>query len=85
MDGTEELVVRWTRFLDGDDGNFSGANCVWVTPYEVFSAPDGREWCVGWDQGGDIGLDGYEQCFVLNNFPLLADKLSGKPTFGGNQ
>ena len=50
-----------------------------MTPYEWFSAADGRDWCVPFEQ--DAGntdqqrawaLTGEEQAFVLSNFELFA-------------
>jgi hypothetical protein len=73
----EEETLQFTRFLDGDSDNFDDANTVWVTPYEWFTAEDGGEWCVEFEQGGEIGLSGDEQAFVLNNFALLASHFAG--------
>jgi hypothetical protein len=50
-----------------------------VTPYEWFSAADGRDWCVPFEQGAGNtdqqrawALTGEEQAFVLSNFELFA-------------
>ena len=76
----EQPPLMFPRFLDGCDYNFSATNCIWVTPYEWFSAPDGHEWCVPFEQksstqGGadDISLTTDEAQFVLNNFEALAE------------
>ena len=78
-DGTQPPIT-FKRFLDGDIHNFKGDNAVWVSPYEWFSAPDGRDWCVPFtqefsSQGGaeDISLTPDEEAFVLNNFAILAE------------
>eukprot|EP01046_Picozoa_sp_COSAG06_P071190 COSAG06_NODE_20254_length_802_cov_1.773826_2_plen_117_part_00 len=74
----EQPPITFSRFLDGDEGNFMGDNCIEVTPYEWFSAPDGRDWCVPFAQdkgaspAGDISLTGEEVAFVWNNFDALA-------------
>eukprot|EP01043_Picozoa_sp_COSAG02_P053820 COSAG02_NODE_6000_length_3883_cov_1.367336_5_plen_179_part_00 len=50
-----------------------------VTPYEWFSAPDGRDWVVPFTQRftapgvEDISLTPGEEAFVLNNFATLAE------------
>eukprot|EP01047_Picozoa_sp_COSAG01_P035522 COSAG01_NODE_2733_length_7167_cov_48.846067_3_plen_161_part_00 len=80
----EEETLQFTRFLDGDSDNFDATNTVWVTPYEWFTAEDGGRWCVPFAQGGEIGLSGDEQAFVLNNFALLASHFAGlKRRYGG--
>jgi hypothetical protein len=72
--------IKFTRFLDGDEHNFTADNCIEVSPYEWFSAPDGHGWCVTFaqafsSQGGaeDISLTPDEEAFVLNNFAILAE------------
>ena len=76
----EQPPITFVRFLDGCDYNFLDGNCIKVTPYEWFSAPDGRDWCVPFaqafsSQGGaeDISLTGEEEAFVLNNFAAFAE------------
>ena len=50
-----------------------------VTPYEWFSAPDGRDWVVPFTQRftppgvEDISLTPDEEAFVLDNFATLAE------------
>ena len=75
----EQPPIKFTRFLDGDEHNFTADNCIEVSPYEWFSAPDGHGWCVTFAQafsaqGGadDISLTGEEVAFVVNNFEALA-------------
>lgn len=75
----EQPPIMFYRFLDGCDYNFLANNCVAVTPYEWFSAPDGRDWCVPFtqefsSQSGlkDISLTDEEEAFVRNNFEALA-------------
>ena len=79
----EEERLEFTRFFDGDTYNFIASNVVGVLPYEWFSAEDGREWCVSFEQGGDIGLSAYERAFVLNNFELLASHFARLPVREG--
>ena len=69
-----EVPLVFTRFLDGDDQNFDAGNCVEVTPYEYFSAANGRDWCVSWDHyaHADFALTGEEKNFVVNSFDLFA-------------
>ena len=50
-----------------------------VTPYEWFSAPDGRDWVVPFTQRftppgvEDISLTPDEEAFILDNFATLAE------------
>ena len=69
-----EVPLFFTRFLDGDDQNFDAGNRVEVTPYEYFSAANGRDWCVSWDHyaHADFALTGEEKNFVVNSFDLFA-------------
>jgi hypothetical protein len=80
----EQPPITFVRFLDGCDYNFLDGNCIKVTPYEWFSAPDGRDWCVPFAQRSgaidfkipgveDISLTGKEEAFVLNNFDAFAE------------
>ena len=71
--------LSFHRFLNGDTTDFSTHNCITVTPYEWFSAADGRDWCVlfaqdacNTDQQRTWALTEEEQAFVLSNFPLFA-------------
>jgi hypothetical protein len=71
--------LSFSRFLNGDITDFSTHNCITVTPYEWFSAADGRDWCVPFEQGAGNtdqqrawALTGEEQAFVLSNFELFA-------------
>ena len=61
----------------------SGRDVISVSPYEWFSAEDGHEWCVAFEQGGDIGLSANERAFVLNNFELLASHFARLPVREG--
>ena len=71
--------LSFHRFLNGDTTDYSTHNCITVTPYEWFSAADGRDWCVlfaqdacNTDQQRTWALTEEEQAFVLSNFPLFA-------------
>eukprot|EP01043_Picozoa_sp_COSAG02_P022542 COSAG02_NODE_1175_length_14063_cov_24.197794_10_plen_188_part_00 len=63
------VPLNFTWFVDGDDQNFVAGNCVEVTPYEWFSAANGRNWCVSWD----AALTDEEKAFVMDNFDLFAE------------
>ena len=69
-----KVPLNFTRFLDGDDDNFMSGNCITITPYEWFSAPDGRGWCVSWDHyvHADATLTDKEKSFVMDKFELFA-------------
>jgi hypothetical protein len=77
-DGAQPPIM-FTRFLDGDIHNFTGDNAVEVSPYEYFSAPDGRDWVVPFTQRftppgvEDISLTLDEEAFVRGNFAALAE------------
>ena len=79
----EEEKLEFIRFFDGDTYNFIASNTARVSPYEWFSAEDGHEWCVAFEQGGDIGLSANERAFVLNNFELLASHFARLPVREG--
>ena len=69
-----KVPLNFTRFLDGDDDNFMSGNCITITPYEWFSAPDGHDWCVSWDHyvHADATLTDEEKSFVMDKFELFA-------------
>ena len=69
-----KVPLHFTRFLDGDDENFDTGNCITITPYEWFSASNGRDWCVSWDQYAwpDAALTDEEKAFVMDKFELFA-------------
>ncbi len=69
-----KVPLNFTWFVDGDDQNFDAGNCVEVTPYEWFSAANGRNWCVSWDHyvHADAALTDEEKAFVMDNFDLFA-------------